>query len=147
MKQISEYTDAAALRTLMENAKRLGREDVWAQAFRQICVLQGQNQNDALARGFYEMLAAYEELLSQKNGRKTAASRTRQKLNNKGIIQCLEDWAVSTTPTQGFELLIKNGLHELTGEFLVLQFPEQFSEKAVQNAKSRLEKNGIATAR
>lgn len=130
----------------MDNAKRLGREDIWTEAFRQICILQGQNQNDALSRGFYEMLAAYEELLSQKNGKKTSASRTRQKLNNKGIIQCLEDWAIGTTPTQGFELLIKNGLHEFTGEYLVLQFPDQFSAKAVQNARARLEKAGIALA-
>ena len=143
VKQISEYTDINALRTLMENAKRLGRDDIWGQTFRQSCVLQGKNQNDALSQGFYEMLAAYEGLLSQKNGKNTVATRTRQKLKNKGIVQCLEEWAVSTTPTQGFDFLIKHGLHELTGEYLVVQYPGRLSENAVQNAKKRLERQGI----
>lgn len=143
-KQISEYTDINALQTLMENAKRYGREDVWNEAFRRKCVLQGEGIDDPLSKGFYEMLAAYEELLSQKNGKRTAASRTRQKLKNKGIVKCLEEWAVGTAPTQGFELLVKNGLYELTGEYLVLRFPEHFSEKAVRSAQLRLEKHGVA---
>ena len=121
------YNDITALRNLMVNAKRLGRDDVWWEAFRQICVLEGMDQTDPLHRDFYETLAAYEELLTEKNGKKTLASRTRQKLKNKGVIQCLEDWAVSLTPTEGFELLIQKGLAELTGEYLVLKYPDHFS--------------------
>lgn len=142
-KAISDYTDPKDLQALMANAKRLGKDDVWKEAFHRLCVLQGQNQNDELSKGFYQMLAAYEELLSQKNGKKQPAHRTRQKLKNKGMIQCLEDWAVGTAPTQGFELLMKHGLHELTGEYLVLKFPDQFSEKAVKSARARLERHGV----
>ncbi|OFW96845.1 MAG: hypothetical protein A3D94_14280 [Alphaproteobacteria bacterium RIFCSPHIGHO2_12_FULL_66_14] len=137
-KPISGYTDPVALRTLMENARRLGRDDIWREAFRRLCTLEGADQTDPLHRDFYQTLAAYEQLLTQKNGRATRASRTRLKLKSKGVVQCLEDWALSKTPTEGYELLVANGLVEMTGETLVLKYPEQFSEGAVAAAKARL---------
>lgn len=137
-KPISGYTDPAALRTLMINAKRLGRDDIWGEAFRKLCSLEGAEQTEPLHRDFYETLAAYEYLLSQKNGRATRASRTRLKLKSKGVTQCLEDWVTSKTPTEGYELLMANGLAEMTGESLVLKYPEQFPEAAVAAAKARM---------
>src|SRR4051812_3245719 len=79
-KPISGYTDPVALRTLMQNAKRLGRDDIWREAFRKLCSLEGTDQTDPLNRDFYQTLAAYEQLLTLKNGRATRASRTRLKL-------------------------------------------------------------------
>ncbi|OHC75244.1 MAG: hypothetical protein A3G18_03170 [Rhodospirillales bacterium RIFCSPLOWO2_12_FULL_58_28] len=145
VKPIEEYTDKKALRNLMANAKRLGRDDVWWEAFRRLCALEGMNQTDPLHRDFYKMLVAYEELLTEKNGRTTRASRTRQKLKNKGVVQCLEDWAAGSTLTEGFKLLTKNGLAELTGEYLVLKYQEQFSGGAVAAAKVRLIDYGVLT--
>ena len=137
-KPISGYTDPADLRTLMTNAKRLGRDDIWREAFRRLCSLEGADQTDPLHRDFYQTLAAYEQLLTQKNGRATRASRTRLKLKSKGVIQCLEDWVLSKTPTESYELLVANSLVEMTGESIVLKYPEQFSEGAVAAAKARL---------
>jgi hypothetical protein len=128
---------------MMDNAKRAGDNEIWRRAFRRICTLEGLNQDDPLHRDFHETLAAYEQLLTDKNGRTTKASRTRQKLKNKGVIQCLEDWATSPAPTDGFELLITKGFHELTGEFLVLKYPSRFSSKAAETARSRLERAGV----
>lgn len=138
-KPISGYTDPGDLRTLMTNAKRLGREDIWREAFQRLCSLEGADQADPLHRDFYRTLAAYEHLLTQKNGRATRASRTRLKLKSKGVVQCLADWVTSKTPTEGYELLTASGLAELTGEQLVLKYPEQFSAEAVAAAKSRLD--------
>jgi len=137
-KPISGYTDPAALRTLMTNAKRLGRDDIWREAFRKLCSLEGADQTDPLHRDFYQTLAAYEQLLTQKNGRATRASRTRLKLKSKGVVQCLEDWALSKAPSEGYELLMANGLPEMTGESLVLKYPEQFSEAVIAAAKARM---------
>jgi hypothetical protein len=145
-KPISGYTNPADLRTLMTNAKRLGRDDIWREAFRKLCSLEGAEQTEPLPRDFYETLAAYEHLLSQKNGRATRASRTRLKLKSKGVVQCLEDWVTSKTPTEGYELLMANGLAEMTGEHLVLKYPEQFSEGAIAAAKARLAAHATETA-
>lgn len=86
------------------------------------------------------MLTAYEELLSEKNKRRTAASRTRQKLNNKGVVQCLEDWARGQTETAGFQTLVDAGLVELTGEYLVTKYPDRFTPEAVRCATERLKR-------
>lgn len=138
-KPVATYTVAADLRTLMVNAKRLGRDDVWRDAFRRLCSLEGAEQTDPLHRDFYEMLAAYEHLLSEKNARATRATPTRLKAKNKGVVPVLEEWAMSKAPTEGYELLVSKGLSELTGEHLVLKYPEQFSPEAVAAAKARVE--------
>lgn len=135
---ITRCDDPSRLREGMKNAKNQQRMDVYWQAFRRLCELEGRNYDDPLEREFYATLAAYEELLTAKNGRTTKASRTRQKLQRKGATQCLEEWAVATTPTEGFKLLIEAGLVELTGEYLVLKHPDQFSAKAVDRARERL---------
>lgn len=139
-KPISSYTDPKQLQTLMKNAKQQGRDDIYYEAFRRRCELIGLNYDDPLERDFHSMLTAYEELLTQKNQRRTAASRTRLKLKNKGVVQCLEDWARAHTETAGFETLVGAGLIELTGEYLVTKYPERFTAEAVQRAKERLER-------
>ncbi len=137
-KPISEYTDPKALRNLMVNAKKLNRDDVWREAFLRLCALEGEDHSDPLHRDFYATLAAYEELLTEKNGRTTRANRTRQKLKNKGVIQCLEDWAIAPGGTDGFNLLIGFGMIELTGEYLVTKYPDRFSQEAVRAASARI---------
>lgn len=137
-KPIASYTDPEHLRTLMQNAKRMGREDIWREAFDQLCSLEGATQTEPLDRAFYSTLAAYEQLLTQKNRRATRASRTRLKLKGKGVIACLEDWAKSKEPPESFELLVANGMVEMTGEQLVLTYPDKFTPEAVAGATARL---------
>jgi hypothetical protein len=138
MKTISSYTDVKDLRQIMINAKRAKRDDVYWEAFRRVCELEGMNYDDPLERDFYATLTADEELLSEKNGKRTRANRTRTKLQNKGVVGCLEDWAMSTQPTEGFNTLVANGQTELTGEFLVTKYADRFSPEAVTRAKARL---------
>ena len=100
-KPIADYTVAADLHTLMVNAKRLGRDDVWRDAFRRLCVLEGADQTDPLHRDFYEMLAAYEHFLSERNARATRATPTRLKAKNKGVVHLLEERAMSKNSHRG----------------------------------------------
>lgn len=140
--KIAQMNDGKRLRNLMENARRLDRNDVYWQAFRRLCSLEGMNCDDPLERAFYDVLNAYEELLTEKHGRTTKAMRTRQKLANKGVAQCLIDWALGA-PTDGFRLLIDNGLPELTAEYLLVKFESRFPRKAVDAARIRLMDAGV----
>ena len=135
--QISRMTDPQRLRVLMRNAERLGRPDVKDNAFRRLCALEGVACEDALERDFYTTLNAYEELLTEKNGRTTKASRTRQKLQRKGPRKCLADWALGH-PTDGFHTLVERGMWELTGEYLVVKHHSQFEPHVVRAARERL---------
>jgi hypothetical protein len=86
--------DAAKLKTVAEcrivldRARTRQLDDVYSAVFRRMCQLVGHENDDPddpLVRDFYETLAAYEQLLTEKNGRNTPATRTRQKLANKGV--------------------------------------------------------------
>lgn len=138
VKPISEYTDTKQLQTLMANAKRQGRDDVYHEAFRRRCELEGVNYDDPLEKEFYATLAAYEQLLAEKNGRTTLASYTRRKLRAKGVVGCLQDWAMDTKETDGFKTLVARGMVELTGEYLVTKYPQRFTPDAVRRAAARL---------
>jgi hypothetical protein len=141
MKPISSYENVAELQKLMTNARRLGREDLYLQALSRRCELEGINFEDPVEREFHGVLVAYEEFLKERNGRTTSASYTRRKLRDKGVIQCLEDWATADHETDGFQALMSKRLTHLTGEHIVLKYPDRFSEAAVEGARRRLSKH------
>ncbi len=60
LSKIAQMTDRAGLRNLMDNAKRLGRDDVYWAAFNRFCALEGIVHDDPLTRDFYNVLNAYE---------------------------------------------------------------------------------------
>jgi hypothetical protein len=125
-----------------------GLEEVYKATFRRYCALVGaakDDPSDPLVRDFYETLGAYEQLLTEKNGFTTIASRTRQKIMNKGIHQSLIEWTRGKIETNGFLLLVEAGLPEFTGEHLVTKYPHRFPEDVLALARERLSKHGIET--
>jgi len=141
---VSSYTDKAELSRLMVNAKRLENVEVYNQAFRRRCELEGTNIDDPLHSRFMEVLAAYEGLLEEKHGRRQPAGRTRQKMAKHGIERCLIDWALDNKESDAFALLSSRGMLELTGEHLVTEFPDRFEPHVVLSAKARLARAGEA---
>jgi hypothetical protein len=122
-------------------------QEVYEAAFKRMCRLVGsENDNpaDPLIRDFHETLAAYEQPLTEKNGRLTSASRTRQKIKNKGIRQSLIEWTRGRVETNGFKLLIEVGMPEYTGEYLVLRYADRFPRDVVQLSKARLLEHKVA---
>jgi hypothetical protein len=133
---------------LMANARRMGREDVYQLAFARKCELEGSRHDDPsdpLIKEFWMMIAAYEQLLSDKNGKRTAAARTRQKVARDGVIATMQSWARKRGPTMGFELLTAAGQWKLTGEALVIKHADRFAPADVVAAQQRLIKHGITS--
>jgi hypothetical protein len=128
-------------------AKERKLDDVYNAVFRRYCALvadKHSDPSDPLVGDFYETLGAYEQLLTEKNGRTTIASRTRQKLKNKGVYQSLIEWTRGKIETNGFTLLVENGLPEYTAEYLVAKHATRFPSDVVQLAENRLQKHGIS---
>lgn len=133
-------------RTVMARAKERGLDEIYEVVFRHACEIAGHKMDDPrdpLIRAFHETLAAYEQLLTEKNGRNTPASRTRIKIDNKGVEQSLIDWTRSNSETMGFNLLLDRGMPEYTGEYLVARFASRFPEDVVEKALSRLQLHEI----
>jgi hypothetical protein len=144
--------DAAKLKTVAEcrivldRARARQLDDVYSAVFRRMCQLVGHENDDPddpLVRDFYETLAAYEQLLTEKNGRNTPATRTRQKLANKGVHLSLVEWTRGKIETNGFTLLVDAGMPEYTGEYLVARYADRFPPDVVQLARERLESHDV----
>jgi predicted site-specific integrase-resolvase len=82
MYDASKLKTVVECRTVMQRARARHLPEVYEAAFRRMCQLVGAEKddpNDPLIKDFYETLGAYEQLLTEKNGRVTLASRTRQR--------------------------------------------------------------------
>ena len=146
MYDLSKLQTPEDCRTVMQRARDRNLPDVYNAAFKRFCELIGtenDDPSDPLVRDFYETLAAYEQLLTEKNGRNTAASRTRQKIDNKGVHQSLIEWTRGKVETNGFKLLVEKGLPEYTGEYLVVRYADRFPQDVVILARNRLTAHGI----
>ena len=146
MYDVRSLKTIAECRTVMERAKRAANDSVYQDVFRRMCAISGHENDDPddpLVRDFHATLAAYEQLLTEKNGRNQPAGRTRQKIKNKGIVQSLSDWATSKAETPGFKLLVDAGLYEFTGECVVVRHAERFPPEVVAKARARLDAHGI----
>jgi hypothetical protein len=134
-------------RTVLARAKAVGKHDVYDAVFRRLCQIGGNDRDDPddpLVRDFHGALAAYEQLLTEKNGKKTRASYTRRSMNNKGIHQSVLEWANEKTEKEGFTLLIDMGMPEFTAEYLVSRYPNRFPADVVCRANERLTAHGVS---
>jgi len=84
-------------------------------------------------------LYAYEDVLSEKNKKRTHASRTWPMVKRYGIIGAAERAVNRKIDAMGYKVLVDMGLHDLTFEAVIVRFPEAFSHQAVKLAKTRLE--------
>jgi hypothetical protein len=133
-------------RTVMSRAKARGEDEIYRAVFKRACEIAGREAEDPLdpiVAAFHETLAAYEQILSEKNGRNQPAGRTRQKIENKGVRQSLIEWTRQKQPSSGFTLLVERGMPEFTGEFIVARFPSRFPEDVVALARERLQAHSV----
>ena len=143
----NSLADPRLVRNLLENAKKRGRADIVLKCQARLAHLEGAKYSSQLEREFWTAVAAAEELATLRNGKTIRLSRTRQKAARVGFNQCLEDWAFHKGTTDGFDLLVEGGYPELTGEAIVIRYPDEFSEAAVKAAKKRLLDHGIELSR
>jgi hypothetical protein len=147
MYDVNKLKSLTECRTVMHRGRKQGHSEVYDAVFRRMCELVGSENddpNDPLVRDFFETLAAYEQLLSEKNERNTPAGRTRQKITNKGVHQSLIEWTRGSTETEGFKLLVDAGMPEYTAEYLVVRYTDRFPADVVALAGDRLMAHNIA---
>ena len=136
-------TDVEALRRLRANAIRLKRDDIANACRIRIYELAGQEHTDPIEMRLWQAVAAYEEILKEKHGRKQSASYTRRKIAAKDALQTLTDWALEPKVTPGFEMLVNSNAARFTGEYVVLEFQDRFPKEAVAAARRKLEDHGV----
>ena len=143
MPDLSNEWDTDKLRNWMTNAKRLGRDDVYRAALRQLCRVEGRNIEDPLESDFAVVMRALEEALTQESGKTKRLSRTRQKLSRVGVRQTLADLALKPEPSLGFVKLIEFNMADMSAEALILKYRNEFEPHVVDAATKRLKEHEI----
>jgi hypothetical protein len=139
----SRCEDPEQLRSIIHNARARGATALADTAFRRLISILPQERPGTVEHDFWQTIFAFEHALTEERGRTTRLARTRQKVARVGVLQTLEDWAVSNKETDGFKMLLDRGMPELTGEAIVLRHSNRFSAPVVSAARSRLEKAGV----
>jgi hypothetical protein len=140
---LSNEWDKEKLRNWMANAKRLGRSDVYQDALRQLCRVEGRNIDDPLESEFAAVMRALEEALTEESGRTKRLTRTRQKLGRVGARQTLIDLALKPQPSLGFKKLLEFNMADMSAEALILKYREEFEDNVVAAAERRLLEHGV----
>jgi hypothetical protein len=122
------------------NAMERNRPDLADEARRRAVELRAElygakseAENEAL-----QAIYAYEEVLTQKNGRRTKANRTWQMIKRHGIIEAVERAVNRKDEAQGYTALVEMGLEDFAFEAVILRHPDLFSEEAVAKSIERL---------
>jgi hypothetical protein len=140
---LSNEWDKGKLRNWMANAKRLKRHDVYQDALRQLCRIEGRNIDDPLESEFASVMRALEEALTEESGRTKRLNRTRQKLGRDGVRKTLAYLALKPQPSLGFKKLLEFNMADMSAEALVLKYHEEFDNVVVAAARRRLEEYGV----
>jgi hypothetical protein len=135
---INKSLDIEEIRKFKINAQNQNNEILINKCNERIIELSGIDENNPIDKKFKECLAAYEEYLYEKNGKKVKANYLRRKWEKVGTIQTIIDAVNKKKPQEGFQLLMNVGGSEYSMESIVLEFPDQFSEEVVENAKIKL---------
>lgn len=122
------------------NATERDRPDLAAEARQRAVQLRAEEYGakSTAEKEALQAVYAYEDLLTNKNGRTTRASRTWQMIKRHGIIEAIERAVKRDAVTQGYTMLVEMGLQEYAFEAVILRHPDVFSDEAVQISRARL---------
>lgn len=123
-----------------KNATDRGRIDLALEARKRAVQLRSESfgADSDVARECVEAIFAYEEVLSQKAGRRQPATRTWQMIKRLGVIEAVESVVNRKSDAMGYTALVEMGLEEYAFEAVILRNPTAFSADAVLRSKERL---------
>lgn len=121
------------------NVMRLGHTNLALQARERAVQLRAQSYgaSSEIEKECLEAIFAYEEALSNKNGKRTRASRTWQMVDRHGIIAAVGRAVNRKSDATGYLILKDIGLQSYTFEAIVLRHPESFPNDIVEVARDR----------
>jgi hypothetical protein len=141
-KAVEQETDLGKIRTIIKNAKREGNADMVVRAERHLATFIGF-QDTVLDRRFLECLRRYEQVLTNKNDRKTLAQRLRGAVARNGVRQTVINLAKKVETSFGFEQLIKAGEAKETIEYIIIEMADEFDDVTVRSAYTKLRRAGV----
>jgi hypothetical protein len=122
------------------NALKQGRPDLAVAARKRALELRavGYGARTDAERQCLEAIYAYERILTEKNNKKTHATRTWPMVKRYGILGAVERAVNRKAETAGYTALVEMGLEDYAFEAVVVRYPTLFSPEAVAHSKARI---------
>lgn len=136
--KIQACTDIKLLKNWRANGLRTGDSAIAHAAIRQLAGLGATGEPGSLLHDFWQTIVSFEVVMSEKNGKNTRLTKVRQRLAKNGVVAALAEFAASTQPEGGFEILTDTGLTDLTGEAAIVRHAGDFPLMVVDAANARL---------
>lgn len=126
--------------TFAKNARERGAPGLAEEARQRTVQLRAEihGAKTDVERGCLEAVYAYEEVLSEKKGKRQRANRTWPMIHEYGILAAVERIVLKRTESVGYMALAKMGLKEFAFEAVILRHPEHFSSEAIARSRDRL---------
>jgi hypothetical protein len=129
--------DCAAFIT---NARARGADDLVKEAYRRAVGLRADayGPKSPLERRCVEAIYAYEEVLSARNGRRIAATKTWEIARKQGPFTAVDKAVGRKEDETVYPKLVELGLEQFSFEAIVADHPDEFSFEAVQQSRARV---------
>ena len=137
-------SDVAKLRNLLANAEKQGISELAFRCRARIAEVRSQPYSEGIEREFWNAIFIAEEIASQKNGKPTRLSRTRDKVKRVGVLRTVMDLAENAKTSPGFRLLIDARRPDLTAEAIVLRNRSDFSDDQIRASEIKLANAGVS---
>ena len=135
---LTDEWDRQKLRNWMDNARNMKREDVYRDAFRQLCRTDGREMEDPLESDYAGVRRALEEALADETGKPKRLNRPPAKVTRPSLMKTLAEMALKKTPSIAFLKLAEYEMVELSGEALIVKYKDEFAPDVVSAARQRL---------
>jgi len=138
--RVARLRTPADCEVFASNARERGAPELAEQARKRGVQIRAESHGSAsdIERECLEAIYAYEEILSEKRGKRQPASRTWQMIRRHGILPAVERIVTKRGESTGYTALAEMGLSEFAFEAVVLRHPEHFTAEAISLSKERL---------
>jgi hypothetical protein len=138
--RVARLKTPAECEVFASNARERGAPELADQARKRAVQVRAESHGATsdIERECLQAIYAYEEILSEKRGKRQPASRTWQMIHRHGILPAVERIVTKRGESTGYLALAEMGLSEFAFEAVVLRHPEHFTSEAVAISKERL---------
>jgi hypothetical protein len=98
-----------------------------------------QGATTPVEQAIWEAVFALESVRSRATGRKARANRTRRSIGDHGAIKAVERIVTRKKGSDGYDVLVEEGMEDFTFEAIVVRNPKSFSSEAAKCSSARLE--------
>lgn len=139
LNSIARCDDPKKLNIFIQNAARKNVGVVKGAAIRKFASLVPDHVPGTLEYDFWQMVNAYEAVLSEIRRTRIRLEKTRERAGEEGIESVLTHWVLTNRQPHITERLIADNMMDLTAHAVLLRFKSRFPMKARKAALERVE--------